>query len=422
MTRTEIAPGAFITELPGEKFKLCKVTVHLVTHGRRDNATALALLPHVLARRCEAVPDALKLPRLLFSLYGAELSCESSTAGANRVISISVGGLKNEYALGGEDLAGEYVKLLCNILFAPKLSGGVFEAEDVAIEKEKRADFLRSELNDKRSYCLRQARCKLYGSSPLGIESSGYLEDMDGITSKSLYTDYIELLRTAQIEVMVCGAGAEKVAGGVKSELVKLNRAPVPLAEAPVLPQAAALEYYSEPLTTVQGKIAILCTSGVQPDARADAVARVASVLYGGLPTSRLFMNVREKESLCYYCSSEYDLFSGTLSINSGVEHDKTERAAEVILRELTRMQQQDVTQDELRAAKLYMRRSFSAIKNRLNLLMNWTHIEWLKGTRRTLDEMVDLVDSVTAAEVRTAIAAFTPAVEYVITEKKGDA
>jgi hypothetical protein len=96
MKRIEIAPGAYVTEVPGDKFKRCKFIVHLVAPGRRTDATALALLPHVLDRRCAAVPDATALSRLLFGLYGAELASESYTAGASRVVTLGVGGLKNE--------------------------------------------------------------------------------------------------------------------------------------------------------------------------------------------------------------------------------------------------------------------------------------------------------------------------------------
>ncbi|NLW79481.1 MAG: insulinase family protein [Ruminococcaceae bacterium] len=420
MQRYAIAPGAFLTEVPGDKFKRGKISIHLITPGSRENATPLALLPHVLDRRCAAIPDPTELARRLFALYGADLSSESYVVGANRVLSFSIAGLKDAYALGGENLTGQYLELLCNILFEPKLAAGVFEADDVAIEKDKQADFLRSEMNDKRGYCLRQTRRKLYGDSPLGIESAGYLEDIDPLTAAGIHADYQHLLQHAQVEVQVCGIDGQAAAQAVAWRLEKLPRTPLPLATAPPLGKPAEYKHYTEPMNTVQGKLCIVSTGAPLPDGKGEAVMRIASALYGGLPTSRLFMNVREKQSLCYYCAAAYGYYGGTLTVDSGVEHAMAARAAEAILKELEALQREPVGPEELAGAKSYMRSIMDAGKDSPDVLMNWAFNEWLRGTNRSLDEVLRLTGAVTAEEVRDALAAFSPAVEYVITGKEG--
>ncbi len=421
MTRTQIAPGAYLTQLPGDKFKRARITVHLVAPGRRDTATTLAVLPHVLERRCKAIPDPTALSRRLFGLYGAELNCESYTAGANRVLSAGVSGLKNAYSLASEDLAGEYLDLLCNLLFEPYLENGVFAAQDVGIETEKQADYLNSEMNDKRSYCLRQARRKLYGDSPLGIESPGYLEDLPGVTPESLYAGYLDFLKSAQIEAYVCGADADAVAARLARRLEAVGRAPVSPATAPPLAKTATFEHYAEAMATAQGKLAIVLNSGLARDGRGDAVMRLAGALYGGLPTSRLFMNVREKQSLCYYCAAAYAFHSGTLTVDSGIDHKDAKRAAEAILQELTAMQSENVSAQELENGKRALQSAFTGVPDNPDSLMAWAFNEWLRGTNRRPDEVARQVQDVSADEVREALAAFTPSVEYLISEKEGE-
>lgn len=420
MKRFEIAPGAFLATVPGDKFKRCKIAIHLVVPGKRANATALALLPHVLDRRCAAVPNATQLSRLLYALYGADLASDSYTAGPNRVISLGISGLKSEFALAGEDLAAQYLDLACNLLFHPVLEAGAFAATDVGIEKTKQAEYLQSEMNDKRGYCLRQARRKLYKDSPLGIESSGYLEDIDATTPETLHGAWQALLREAQIEVLVCGMSGDAAAERVARELEGLPRMPLPLADAPPLPLPDALEHFTEPLPTTQGKLCIITTSAQRDNARGETVMRLASALYGGLPTSRLFMNVREKQSLCYYCSASYGYFSGTLMIDSGVDHKNAARAAEAILKELKDMQQAPVTAKELANAKRYMRSMLSSAKDSPDALMNLAFSEWLMHTDRTLDDMMTACESVTAEEIQDALARYQPSVQYVITDKEG--
>lgn len=418
MKRIEIAPGAYVTELDGEKFKRCKIAVHLVVPGSRGNATRLALLPHLLDRSCAAIPDPMQLSRRLFELYGAEIASESYTSGANRVVTIGISGLKNAYAMQGEDLEAEYLNLVGQILFAPKLENGVFSAEEVAIEKEKMADYLRSEMNEKRTYCLQQARRRLFGNSPMGIESSGYLEDVKEIDGENLFSAYKELLSTAQIEAFVVGIAAEKVAAVLRPYLEGIQRAPVAITKPEAVEAAAGFEQYTEPMDTVQGKLCIMCASGKTADTRRFAVMRVASAILGGMATSRLFTNVREKQSLCYYCTSSYAGQSGVLTMDSGVDHANRERAAAAMLHELRRMQEELVEEEELRNALDALATGFTSVNDNLNASENLAFAERMRGSEQTVDELLKLIKSVTCEEVREAMAEFVPVLQYAIVGK----
>ncbi|MDL2324793.1 insulinase family protein [Ruminococcaceae bacterium OttesenSCG-928-A16] len=419
MNRTEIAPGVFVNQIAGQKFKRCKISIHLVVPGSRENATELALLPHLLDRSCAAIPDPLRLSRRLFDLYGAEIASESYTAGANRVLTIGISGLKNAYALQGEDLESEYLTLACQLLFAPKLQNGVFNAAEVEIEKEKQADYLRSEMNDKRMYCLHQARRSLFKNSPMGIESSGYLEDIEAITAQSLFATYHALLATAQIEAFVVGANAEKAAQILQNAMVAIKRSPAQQAKPVAIQPPANFEYFEKPMDTVQGKLCIMCTSGSVATPRQMAIMRVATAIFGGLPTSRLFVNVREKQSLCYYCAASYAGQSGVLTIDSGVDHASRERAAKAVLHELTQMQTQLVSEQELQNATDALTNAFTGVTDNPDALENWAFNERLRGTDLSIEDFLALLQNVTREEIRTAMASFTPAVQYAITGKE---
>lgn len=419
MNRTQIAPGAFVTALEGEKFKRCKIAIHLVVPGTREEATPLALLPHLLDRSCAAIPDPLQLSRRLFNLYGAEIASESYAAGANRVVTIGISGLKNAYALQGEDLESEYLNLACQLLFCPKLEDGAFNATEVEIEKEKQADYLRGEMNNKRTYCLQQARRALYGNSPMGIESSGYLEDIAGITPQSLYAAYRQLLAGAQIEAFVVGANAEKATAVLQKYLAACQRSPLTQASSVAIPTPAAMQEIQEPMDTVQGKLCLLFTSGkVAATAKEMAVYRVASAIFGGLATSRLFTNVREKQSLCYYCAASFAGASGVLTVDSGVDHENRAKAATAILHEFVEMQTNPPSPEEMQNAYDALRNAFTTVTDSPDAMENWAFNERLRGTNLSIEEFVALLQQVTREEVRAAMAALTPALQYSITGK----
>ncbi len=419
MIRQEIGKGTFITVIPGEKFKRNLLVFHMVIPGNRQNANELALLPHVLERRCATIADPMLLSRKLFDLYGAELSAESYMAGSNRILTMAISGLKNGFALDSEDLEHEYIDLCCNMLFNPALENGIFANLDVEIERAKQTDYLKSELNEKRSYCLRQARRKLYGNTSLGIESAGYLNEMEHVTQNSLFTAYQELLKTAQLEVTCCGIEAEKVKNALQKRLDKIERAPVSPSPRSVVKTPDDFKEISEAMDTAQGKLCIILTSGQKADARRDAVMRLASALLGGLPTSRLFMNVREKQSLCYYCTSSYAPLCGTLTMDSGIAHEDAPRAAEAMLHEFTELQHTPVLPQELTAAKSALKNAFLAAKDSPDALASWVFNEHLRESDLSLDEETALIESVRADEVQEVLSSFTPALQYVLTCKE---
>ncbi len=420
MNRVEVAPGAFVTEVPGDKFKRGLVQMSLVCESKRETASALAVLPHVLERRCQMIPDTMALSRRLFDLYGADLSADSYTAGAARVVSVGVSGIKNKFAMNSEDLAGEYLNLLFALGFHPLLENGVFTGEDTQIERDKQADYLKSEMNDKRSYCLRQGRRKLFGASPLGIEGAGYLEDMPAVTPAALAAVWKDLLQTAQVEMFCCGVPAEKAAAALQTQLAFLSRNPVALPARMAAPKAKEMEAFTEPMDTAQGKLCIMATGGGVGNVESDAVLRVANAVLGGLPTSRLFMNVREKQSLCYYCASSYAALSGVLTMDSGIEHKNADKAAEAMLAELTALQGTPPTDAEMDDAKRAIVNSFNAAKDAPDAMAGFSFVELLKGTGQTLDEAAAAVQAVTKEQVRDALTAFSPAVRYTITKKEG--
>ena len=206
MERKKLAPGVFITTLDAEKFNRCRITIHLRYPALRRSATDAAVLPLVLERGYAGCPDMTELSRKLARLYGADLGVDQSSAGIDRVLTVDICGIKDRFALDGENLTREYADIAFGTIFEPYLIDGVFDPEAVRIEKESLARRLDAEFNNKRLYCVRQARRKFYGDSPAGIELGGYKSDLPNVTPQTLKAEYDRILSLASIDVMVQGA------------------------------------------------------------------------------------------------------------------------------------------------------------------------------------------------------------------------
>ena len=421
MKRENLAPGVFLNTLDAQKFNRCRITIRFQYPACRETATASAVLPLVLERCCADYPDMTLLSRRLAKLYGADLSVDNSTNGANRVLTVSVTGIKDEFALEGEDLTAEYADLVFGVAFRPYLVNGLFDEEAVAIERGKLRQQLQAEVNDKRLYCVRQARRRFFGDSLAGVERDGYLEEVDGVTPQLLTQVYEEMLCKASIEVTAIGAKDETVRRLLLAALEGRKRewqAPLPglfmLRQQP--------DHQVETMDMVQAKLCLLFTAGRCTGAQEIAASRLAMALYGGSVTSRLFLNVREKQSLCYYCSSSYTSVTGCMMVDSGVEPANARKAEAAILKELAQLCDGPITDEEMEDCRRGLLSSLESVEDSLSGLEGWYFAEIARGGPvSTPAQARAALEQVTKEQVRQVLRQFTLSVSYLLTPEVND-
>lgn len=419
MEQISVAPGARITVLPSEKFRRSRISINFLWPATRAWATAEALLPFVLERGYRDCPDMTELSKKLARLYGAALSVDGTMCGENRVLTVTVSGIKDEFALEQEPLSMEYAGIAFGVAFRPYLVNGLFDPEAIGPEREQLREVLESEINEKRGYCIRQARRKFFGDLPAGVERSGYLEELDGITPEQLTECYRRMLRLARVEVTVVGVETEAARFCLFEALKGLERTPAALAPISAVPGTEP-RCYEEPLPTAQGKLCMLFTAGAPVPLEELSAQRMATALLGGLPTSRLFQNVREKQSLCYYCVSSYAVLTSMLCIDSGVAHENAGRVRNAILQELDALCSQPVPPEELADARRALHNQLAAVSDTPQGLENWYFMEMLRGELKTPEEVAREIEAVTAEDVQRALSRFSLSVCYTLTKEAG--
>lgn len=421
MKRENLAPGVFLNTLDAQKFNRCRITIRFQYPACRETATASAVLPLVLERCCADYPDMTLLSRRLAKLYGADLSVDNSTNGANRVLTVSVTGIKDEFALEGEDLTAEYADLVFGVAFRPYLVNGRFDEEALVIERGKLRQQLQAEVNDKRLYCVRQARRRFFGDSLAGVERDGYLEEVDGVTPQLLTQVYEEMLCRASIEVTAIGAKDETVRRLLLAALEGRERdwqAPLP---GLFMPRRQP-DHQVETMDMVQAKLCLLFTAGRCTGAQEIAASRLAMALYGGSVTSRLFLNVREKQSLCYYCSSSYTSVTGCMMVDSGVEPANARKAEAAILKELAQLCDGPITDEEMEDCRRGLLSSLESVEDSLSGLEGWYFAEIARGGPvSTPAQARAALEQVTKEQVRQVLRQFTLSVSYLLTPEVND-
>lgn len=419
LQRECLAPGVHLNCIPADKFNRCRISLHFRFPASREKATDQALLPLVMDRGYAACPDMTQLSRKLARLYGAALSVETSMQGASRVLSVSITGIKDQFALNGEALTAEYATIAFGVAFEPYFENGLFSREAVEIEKTTLTRQLESEINDKRLYCVRQARRKFFGDSPAGIERDGYLADLPAVTCESLTAAYHEMLRTAQLDVICLGADEGVVRRMTLEKLANIQREPAQLENYLYMP-VQPTEHFREEMDLVQAKLCMMFTWNQCAKPEQLNAFRLAMSVFGGSATSRLFLNVREKQSLCYYCASRFASPAAFMMVDSGVEPANAEKAEQAILKELNDLVNGPITEEELENSRRGLLSGLTSVGDSLAGLENWYYNEILRGGAiNTPEQAADQLKQVTAEDVRQILAGFRYSVGYLVTKKE---
>ncbi|MFT9077032.1 EF-P 5-aminopentanol modification-associated protein YfmF [Ethanoligenens sp.] len=419
--RTPLKEGIYFTSVHEDKFKYNHISINFVLPLRAETASLYALLPMVLRRGCRAYPDMTALNARLAELYGAQLEWDVSKRGETQIVTLYIEVLGDRFALEQEELLKAGVSLLRDVVFDPAFENAAFRAADVAVEKRNLADIIRSKLNDKRAYASYRLREEMCRGEAFGVNEYGSVEMVEAITPDALVCAWREVLTRARAEVLFVGAGDADGAREVfKLAFNKILRDQPFFCETQVIraPRGVVKETV-EHLPVTQAKLGLGFRAGVAlPDAEADA-AQLACTVLGGSPHALLFLNVREKLSLCYYCYARYERHKGLVFIESGVEEQNAEKARVEILRQLDALKAGDFSDDDLRFAVLSLQNSYKELNDSLEGIAMWYLAQALVGRIRTPEQVAEAIAALSKAEVVHAASGIALDTVYLLAGEK---
>ncbi len=127
---------------------------------------------------------------------------------------------------------------------------------------------------------------------------------------------------------------------------------------------------------------------------------QVCNGLFGGFSHSKLFINVREKESLAYYAASRLESHKGVMMVMSGIEFNKYERAVEIIKEQFQAMKKGDFTDQEVEQTKAMIKNQILETADVARGFVELAYHQVVSGYKRTMEEWLNQVDAVTKEDL----------------------
>lgn len=401
--RMMVLPGVYLTAVQTDKFKTGCFSINFLRPMCRAEASANALIPSVLLRGSARCPDICSISARLDELYGASMGALVRKKGEAQLTGFFADFVEDE--LAAEPVFAPMLDFVAQILLEPLLENGVFVQDYVEGEKRNLCNAIAARINDKRSYAVSQLLGIMCRGEAYGVPRLGELEDVDKLDAGTLYAHYRRVLAESQAELFYMGRRTPQEA----AEQVRVAFAALPRAEhfltvttAPG-PAPDAPRYMRAQMDVTQGKLAMGFRTGcTAADAQYPALLMMNAV-YGGGVTSKLFQNVREQMSLCYYAGSSIEAFKGVMLVSAGIEFDRYQTAKDEILRQLELCRDGQITDDELESARRYLLSELAMANDSPGRLDDFYVGRAVAGLDGTMDALSSALRGVTKSEVAEA-------------------
>ena len=363
-TYTQIANGVNLLCVNSNKFKTncIKVDFYLPIgeHLAAQNVLT-SLMGHTSAKYDTFTSFNAKVE----SLYGADFETGIATIGERVRIRFSVEIPDDRFSLDRNSIAEESVDFLVDIIKNPHCENGEFDK--TATEREVRftLENIEAEKNDKRSYAVSRLRQLMCQGEPYGIDREKLEEDVRNLDGKKLYKAYADMLKSSTIVITACGGLSEEMLKTKFTEFVSSipERNPEKI-ETVFIKKAEKIRYFKDEMDVNQAKLVIGLRTGMENENDNYFAFRVMTDIFGGGPYSRLFLNVREKMSLCYYCGARLLREKGIIFIQSGIEEENYEKALSQIFNQIDIMKKGEFTQEDFESSIKALSDAFKGVED----------------------------------------------------------
>ena len=403
--------------IPMDKLKTTSISLYIHRRLCRSNASKNAILPHILKRGCKLCRNSEEVAKYLDNMYGAKFSAGIAKRGDDHILCFDFETISDKYAPNGENLTDGIINLMMSVVFDTL---DEFDENTFMQEKTNSIQKIKSIINEKRVYANYRCQEEMAKGDVYEVPRLGYEEQMRKLTAAELYGYYKEIILNSPIDIYICGcADTQHAEETIKRAVEKFDfvRAEMPVSG--LLHKNTPVKNITEKMDVTQGKLSMgFLTEVGAKDSDYFALA-AANSIFGGGAQSKLFNNVREKLSLCYYAGSFIDKYKGFLMVNAGIEFKNFEKAYNEIIAQLEEMKKGNITEQEFNSSKGFLINSLNAYYDDQHGLISFSLGEKISGTGYTIEEYKQGIEKVTIDDVKNVISKVRLDTVYFLTGKE---
>lgn len=363
------------------KFKTVTVKVIFRHKIKKEEITIRNILTSLMIFSSKNYNSKRKLTIRAQDLYSAGIGVNNSRTGNYLNSIFTLNALNDKYT--EKNNLNNAIDFLCEILFNPDIEGNKFKKSNIDIIKTRAKANLLSIKEDSSNYSLIRCLEEFDKKSPVSYRMVGYLEDLENIDEEKLYTHYIEMINKDLVDIFIIGdinetEVIEKIKSHFKLRILKKDNPNYELKEK----KTRTKKLFSKELYNAkQSKVNIVCTCNGLNEYEKNYVLPLYSVILGGGTDSKLFKEVREKNSLCYTIYAYPNKLDNILIIQTGIDKENFKKTHELIEKNILDMKKGKFKEKDIEVAKQYFETSFDESEEDPNSIIDiYAAIEFLKS------------------------------------------
>ncbi len=405
LNRQPLGEGIFFNHIPSREYKTDYIHLYFSLPLTRENASLSALLSRMLLRGSEAYPDMRSLNRALDACYSANLETDVFKCAESQVLAVCASCLADEYALEGESITEELMGIVSDVLLRPVFCQGEIDPDILEGEKQNARDAIAAQINNKMSYARKRMYEHMCAGEAYAVDPLGDPALIGAVSSRELAAFHARLLREARVEIFHVGrSNPAAVQRAVTDCFSELSRAPLP----PSAPQSNATapeapRVIRETGEVTQANLVLGFRTGITLLHENYSAFTLFNAVFGGSLTSKLFVNVREKLSLCYSIGSRPDTSKGVMAVSCGIDPNNYDQAYREILRQLELTREGNIRREEMEQSTNALLNALVSLEDTPSSIADWFFPRILAGDLRTPSQVAEALHRVTKDQVAEA-------------------
>ena len=393
--------GITFYSIPSDKFKTMRIDIFLVYPLAKETVNENALFPFVLRRGCNRYPTQQDLACRLEQLYGASLEAGVHKKGELQILHFYSGFVSDQYTSGKTNLFDEAGSLLLEVLTDPVTEDGLFKKDYFEQEKGNLIQRIQSRVNDKMQYAIQRCFEEMCAGEPYALHEDGDEAGAAAITRDGLMGRYRAMLAESPIYVFISGNVREDAIKRFTDKFNLLERNYHELLKPPqVQKQVSQVKRVEEPMDVSQGQLCLGFRTQVESSSPDYFSLAIYNGVLGGGVQSKLFQNVREKESLAYTTFTMLEKFKGLLIAASGIETTNREKAENVIHQQLKAICDGSITDLEMEATKNSFQTGIKSMQDTQGAMVDFFLSQILSGQNETAEAFLEKLMKVEKQDV----------------------
>ena len=387
-----------------DRFKSENISIYFALPTVKKDSVKRSLLLSVLKRGTEKYPTQKHINERLDELYATLVNLKNQKFENTQLLGVSADVIYPSYTENGEDIMPQALEVISQMLYRPRLDEktGWFCEEFVKSEKENYKSIILSQINEPRTYAAIRCREEMFSSLEIIDNLDTMCERIDAVSVSDLYDCYKEIISNAKILVFYVGNRSASEIDKLVSDAFLSNNTydfdknqPIKLLENLEAPNEVI-----ESSSVSQGRLIMGFNCRTTWRDEDYYATLLCNEILGASPISKLMMNVREKLSLCYECSSIYNSARGAIFVTTGIDTSNYELAKNAIIAQLDEIKQGKISETEFEVAKKSIYNVYSAICDSPNAIERFYLGRIINGIDIDVADFLRVLNKITTEDV----------------------